>query len=300
MGRCGKFVNIEINVKRMKNKQILIGIFCMLFFAPFGIYETNAQEFGLQLYSLRDQFKKDVPGTLKIIGDWGITKVEGANNYGISDKEFMALLKKNGLQITSMDVSFEALQNNPQEIMAKAKAYGSTYVMCPWIPHEGDVFTITETELAVSVFNKAGKLLKEAGISLIYHPHGYEFRPHNGGTLFDYMAQNATHFDFEMDVFWIKHAGVDPVSLLRKYPDQFLTMHLKDRAHGTVGNQNGGASVETNVVLGTGDVGIEAVVKEGKKLGIKYMFLEDESSRALVQIPKSLAFLLQSSSPIPE
>jgi sugar phosphate isomerase/epimerase len=81
------------------------------------------------------------------------------------------------------------------------------------------------------------------------------------------------------------------VALLRKYPKRFLMLHLKDRKPGTAGNQDGRAANETNVVLGKGDVGIAAIMKEAKKIGIKYYFIEDESPNPVEQIPQSLEFL---------
>ncbi len=66
---------------------------------------------------------------------------------------------------------------------------------------------------------------------------------------------------------------------------------MKDRKPGTEGNQNGQADVETNVVLGTGDVGIAAIMKVAKKYGVEYFFIEDESSRSMEQVPQSLTFL---------
>ena len=94
-----------------------------------------------------------------------------------------------------------------------------------------------------------------------------------------------------------RHAGEEQVvmvvrgDLLKKYPNRFLLMHLKDRKPGTPGNQNGNADVETNVVLGTGDVGIAEIIKQAKKSGVKHYFIEDESSRSETQIPQSLKFL---------
>ncbi len=229
--------------------------------------------------------------TLDSIQSWGITKLEGGDTYGLSLEEFKQAILQRGMQVVSVGASFEDLQNNVDKVIKSAKDFGATYVMCPWIPHDENIFTIKETQLAVEVFNKAGELLKAEGITLTYHPHGYEFRPYKEGTLFDYMAQNSTHFNFEMDVFWVKQGGVHPLSLLKKYPTKFLLMHLKDRALGTKGNQNGRADVETNVVLGTGDVGIGDLVKEAKKLGLTYLFIEDESSRVVKQVPESLRYL---------
>jgi sugar phosphate isomerase/epimerase len=97
--------------------------------------------------------------------------------------------------------------------------------------------------------------------------------------------------NFEMDVFWIKQTGQDPLALLRKYPTRFKLMHLKDRKPGTPDSHNGQADVEVNVTLGQGDVGIEALVREARKLKLDYLFIEDESSRSLTQVPESLRFL---------
>lgn len=261
-----------------------------LSFALGGFSLAISQEVGLQLYSLRNQFKKDVPGTLKLIRSWGITKIEGGDLYGYSMPAFKSLLKENELEMTCVGASFDDLKNDPQKVVKLAKDFGVSYVMCAWVPHEGD-FTLDDAKNAVSVFNKAGKILKEEGIAFAYHPHGYEFGAYNNGTLFDYMVENASSFDFEMDVFWVKQGGADPLALLKKYPEKFILMHLKDRAKGTPNSTNGHAPDETNVVLGTGDVGIGSLVEEAKKLGIKYMYIEDESPDVVDQVPRSLLFL---------
>jgi sugar phosphate isomerase/epimerase len=265
---------------------LIILVFCI---------EKNsiAQEIGLQLYSLREQFKKDVPGTLQQINKWGIKEIEGGGTYGLPLEEYKKMLADNKLTMVSVGADYEMLKTNPQAAVDEAKKFNAKYVVCFWIPHDGNNFDISNTKEAVEVFNKAGKILKENGISLCYHPHGFEFRPYEKGTLFDYLVANTNpeYFNFEMDVFWVKHPGQDPVALLKKYPNRFLLMHLKDRKPGTPGNQNGNADVESNVVLGSGDVGIADIIKQARKIGVKHYFIEDESSRCEAQIPESLKFL---------
>ena len=252
-----------------------------------------SQEIGLQLYSLRNEFKKDVPGTFAKIKEWGITKVEDGNDgtQGYSLEEYKALLAKNSLEIVSASAPFEELQNSPETVLKRAKDYGSKYVVCFWIPHKDTTFTIEDTKLALGVFNKAGKILEDEGVTLVYHPHGYEFRTYEDSTLMDYMIKESQYFDFEMDVYWFAHPGEDPVEWLRRYPKEFKLMHLKDCEKGTKGNQNGQSDVETNVVLGTGQIDIAAVVAEAKKMGLEYLFIEDESSKSEEQIPQSLEYL---------
>lgn len=267
-------------------KKLLVIITTVLFAIP-----TLAQEVGLQLYSLRNQFKKDVPSTLDLIQSWGITNLEGGDSYGVPLNEFKEMLAARNFKMISVQGGYQDLKNDVDKVIESAKSYGATYVMCAWIDHNGDNFDINNTKEAVTVFNKAGKRLSEEGIRLVYHAHGYEFRPHGEGTLFDYMAQNAEHFGFEMDVYWIKHGGADPMALLNKYPDQFHLLHLKDMEQGVVGNDTGHSDVETNVILGTGQIEMETIIKKAKELGIAYMFIEDESSRVVAQVPESLKFL---------
>jgi sugar phosphate isomerase/epimerase len=254
---------------------------------------SSAQEIGLQLYSLRNEIPKDVPGTLKQVKTWGITEIEGIGTYGMSPGEFLKLAESTGLKLIAIGADFAELEKSPQAIAQQAKELGVKYVVCYWIPHHGDDFTLADTETAIRVFNTAGKVLAESGISFCYHPHGYEFRPNGKGTLFDLMMAklDPKYVNFEMDVFWIKHPGQDPVKILKKYKNRFPLMHLKDRKPGTEGNQNGRSDVETNVVLGQGDVGIAAIMKVAGKYGVKHFFIEDESSRSVQQIPQSLEFL---------
>jgi sugar phosphate isomerase/epimerase len=251
----------------------------------------TAQEIGLQLYSLRNQFKTDVTGSLDIIQSWGITKLEGGETYGMSREDFQKELAARNLEVVSVGAGFEDLEKNPQKVIENAKAFGATYVMCAWVPHDDNKWDLEETQHATEVFNAAGKLLKENGLTLAYHAHGYEFRPYKDGTLFDYMAENATDFTFELDVFWVHHGGGDPLALMKKYPNKMTLMHLKDMKHGVKGNNTGHEDVETNVVLGTGQINIAGLVAEAKKLGLEYLFIEDESSRVVKQVPLSLEFL---------
>ncbi len=272
----------------MNNQRIkVIGL---LLFMTLTVPAT-AQEVGLQLYSLRKQFKNDVPGTLNLIHSWGIKAIEGGGTYGLEMDEFRSLLAKNQLYVASVGASYEDLRDNPEKVLHTAAAFGASFVMCAWIPHKGE-FGLKELEKATQVFNEAGEYLSKHGVQLTYHAHGYEFRPYQGGTLFDLMAENAEHFAFEMDVYWVQHGGEDPLELLNRYPEKFPLFHLKDMEKGTKKDYSGHADVETNVVLGTGEVDIAGVVKRAKEIGVvQYFFIEDECSRVVKQVPQSLEYL---------
>jgi len=259
-----------------------------------ALHSMQAQEIGLQLYSLRNQFKTDVPGTFAKIKSWNIHEIEGGGTYGLSTDAYKKLLAENNLKIISVGADFDSLSTNLQPAISEAKTFGAKYIVCFWIPHNND-FTIDDAKKAVDVFNKAGKQAHDNGLSFCYHPHGYEFGAYEQGTLFDYIVQHTNHeyVNFEMDVFWVKQPGQDPVALLKKYPERFTMLHLKDRKPGTPNSQDGHANEESNVVFGQGDVNIAAIIKQAKKNGVKHYFIEDESSKSVEQIPQSLAYLKQ-------
>lgn len=275
----------------MKINYVLL--FAGLLLPGIAALAQKAAPVGLELYSFREQFAKDVPGTMAKVKQMGFREVEVAGTYGLSTGDFRKLLDQNNLKAIGTGASFEDLDRNVPKVLAEAKALGAKYVVCFWIPHAGDAFTIQNAEQAVDVFNTAGSLLAQNGISLCYHTHGYEFQTYNDGTFFDYLAENLDpkSVNFEMDVFWVKSPGYDPVALLQKYPKRFPLMHLKDRKPGTPDSNNGKTDVESNVTLGQGDVGIAAIMKQAKKSGVKHYFIEDESSRSMEQMPQSLTFL---------
>ena len=91
---------------------------------------------GLQLYSLRDQFKKDVPGTLDQVKAFGIKYVETAGTYGVPPEKFRALLDERGLKAVSGHFPYEKCRDNVESIAAEAKTLGLEYVGCAWIPHK--------------------------------------------------------------------------------------------------------------------------------------------------------------------
>src|SRR6185436_4640034 len=178
----------------------------LLFISLFSLGLSAQTTIGLELYSFRNQIPKDVPGMLATISKMGIREIEGGGSYGLPMNEYKQLLDKNKLKMISIAADFGKLQTDLPAIINEAKALGASYVVCFWIPHNGDEFTMNEVNKAIEVFNTAGKKLKESGLNFCYHPHGYEFRPYESGTLFDQLIKNANpkYVNFEMDVFWIK------------------------------------------------------------------------------------------------
>ena len=251
---------------------------------------------GLQLYSLREMFKKrGVTDTLDLVQQWGFKYVEVAGLHGLSPAEFKAELDKRGLVPIGRHFPYGQLRDDIDTVIAQAEDLGLKYVGCAWIGHKKP-FDEKQCRQAAAVFNQAGKALAEHGMKFYYHNHGYEFYPHEEGTLFDLlMAETDPRYVFfQMDVLWTVFPGQDPARLLEKYPDRWLLLHLKDLKKGVATGSLAGHTAPTNdVALGTGQVDWPALFRASQKIGVEYYFIEDESPTVVDQVPRSLRFLEQ-------
>lgn len=249
---------------------------------------------GLQLYSLRDSFAKDVPGTLKKVKELGFKYVELAGTYNMSPADFKKALDAAGLEAVAGHFPYERLRDDAEGVAKDAEALGLKYVGCAWIPHQGD-FDEKQCRDAIAVFNKTGETLAKHDLKFFYHTHGYEFQPHGNGTLFDLLMSETKPkwVHFEMDILWIVHPGQNPAALLEKYGKRFALMHVKDLKSGVKGDLTGHTDVKNDVTLGSGQIDLPATLKAAKKAKVKWYFVEDESPTAADQIPQSLKYLEQ-------
>ena len=249
---------------------------------------------GLQLYSLRDLFKTDVPGTLDKVKAFGVTEVETASLYGMPAEKLRELLTARGLKPVSGHFQYDPLTKDLDAVIRDAKALGLEYVACPWIPHDEAAFTEEVCRKAAADFNRIGEALAKAGLKFAYHPHGYEFAPFGDGTLFDLLVKETKpeFVNFEMDVFWVTHPGKNPAELLEKYPNRWVLMHLKDMRKGAkTGLFTGHAPLTDDVPLGTGMVDWPAVLKQAAQSGVKHYFIEDESPTVMDALPVTAKYL---------
>ncbi len=257
-----------------------------------GVGPSFKGPIGLQLYSLRADFTRNVPSTVEKVKSMGFHLVELAGTYNLSPDKFKGMLADAGLKPVSGHFPFDRYKTDPEGIARDAKVLGLEYAGCAWIPHK-DAFDEAECREAIQVFNKAGEVLRKQGIRFFYHVHGYEFTPFSKGTFLDLLMSETKPewVTFQMDVLWVVHPGQDPVAWLKKYPKRWDLLHLKDLKKGVKGNLTGGSDVTNDVTLGTGQMDWPAILKTARQIGVKYYFIEDESPTAAEQIPQSLRYL---------
>lgn len=262
-----------------------------------ALHAANYQDhLGLQLWSLRDTTKESTTKALDVAAGFGFTEVETAGTGNLSVADFAKELKARKLTVVSVHASYPDLTKDVAKVIADAKTLGAKYVIMPWLPHDKDAALTPEiAHKAAADFNTWGAACKAAGLQFGFHAHGFEFKADaNGVTPFDLMVRETKPelVTFEMDVFWVYHAGVDPVKLLQKHPDRWRLMHVKDMRKGAATGFTTGAAAPTDkVAVGEGQIDWPAVIGTAEKIGVKYYFIEDEGVQPLKDIPASVKYV---------
>jgi sugar phosphate isomerase/epimerase len=248
---------------------------------------------GVQLYTFRVLAKQDPIAMLDTVRKLGFTMLEGGSTYGMPMERYLEVLRSKGLRTTSMLASYERFRDSSDAVVAQAKALGAKYAGIAWYPHQG-AFTEADARKAITDFNVFGRKMKDAGLTFVYHNHGYEPHPYGDGTLLDLIIRETDPelVKFEMDVLWTWLPGVDPVALIKKYPGRFKLMHIKDLKPGLPrGSLTGGLPEDQQVAPGEGQVPWAALLKAAEDDGFEYYYIEDETPTPLVGVPKTIEFL---------
>lgn len=235
--------------------------------------QARVKSFGLQLWTLRDDFPKDPKGVLKKVADLGYRHVESFEGpkgmfWGMTNKEFKQYIGDLGMTIHSSHFGGE---DNFEKKVEDAAAIGMQYITMAW---EGPNKTLDDYKRYAEAFNKKGEICKQHGMKFAFHNHDYTFRLLEGQYAQDILMNNtdASLVDFEMDIFWVVAAGQDPEAWFKKYPNRFRLCHIKDRAKNP-SKEEGKNSVE----LGTGSINFAQVLKTARKNGMKHYIVEQEA-----------------------
>ncbi|MBR3893880.1 MAG: sugar phosphate isomerase/epimerase [Clostridia bacterium] len=242
----------------------------------------------LQLYSVRDEVKKDFEGTLKKVKEMGYDGVELSGLDGRDPLEVKNALKEAGLLCPS---SHAPIAEQEQEgAFARYAQMGVRFVAVPWMDYGAD------NEKLVQNIETVGHLAAraaDAGITLLYHNHDFEFRRVNGKAILDILYERipARLLQTQLDTCWVKFAGEDPVAYLKKYTGRAPLVHLKDfwsdgedgtAPYDLIGKTSE-ARKKTNFEfrpIGHGVQNIPAIVQAAESAGAEWLIVEQDESHS--------------------
>jgi len=253
--------------------------------------KTGKDVLGVQLYSVRDDMKKDPAGTLKKLAQMGYTDVEHAGYYnkkfyGYSIADFKKILNDNGLKMESghdflgskqWNKSTNDFTDDWKKTIDDAAAIGMKYVISPGVD-EALCQDMDSFRHYMDMFNKTGELCKKAGIQFAYHNESYEFNHSLDGTLLYDLLLQSTDKNLvaqQIDIGNMYEPGGRAMDYLKKYQGRFLLMHVKSELKRDHPGEDGNKYEST--LLTKGVIPVKEIVDYARKTGTKYFIIEQES-----------------------
>ena len=238
---------------------------------------------GLQLYTVRDEMKKDVEGTIARVAASGYQEVEFAGYFDKTPAEIRAMLDHHGLTAPSTHVNNLAPDAWRQALDA-AHVIGHSYIVYPWIPVERRTGLDAYKQFAAD-FNRAAEQAKAAGLQFAYHNHDFEFAPVDGKLPYDVLLAETDPklVQMEMDLYWITKGGQDPLAYFARWPGRFPMVHVKDSM---------GPPDNKMADVGAGTIDWKRIFAREAQAGIKHFFVEhDQPADAFASIKASCDYL---------
>ncbi len=293
----------------LKNSSLALGGSLMLPNYFTGSNGASKHLLGVQLYSVRDDMKKNALKTLQQVAAIGYKHVEHANYlnrkfYGYSAVDFKKLIDDLGLKMPSghtvltelhWDKSTQDFTDTWKTTVEDAATVGQRYVISPWMAEPlrtnyNELLAFTE------VMNKCGELCKKSGMMFGYHNHDFEFNTRlNGKLMYDIILDNTDPLLVmqQIDIGNMYGAGGKALDILKKYPGRFASMHVKDEIQIKGKGEMDGDYEST--VLGRGVLPVKKIVDAFKKSGGTTDFIVEQESyqqyTALEAISKDFAIM---------
>jgi sugar phosphate isomerase/epimerase len=181
---------------------------------------------GLQLYSVREQCQKDLPGTLAAVKKIGYPAVEFAGYYDRSAKDLRKLLDDNGLIACGTHTPYESVQGDKlKETVEFNRTIGNKFLIVPWM---NEAKSKQEWLDRAKLFNEIADKVKPDGMWVGYHAHQHDFNQIEGVTAWDvFFGNTKPEVIMQLDTSNCCEGGADPVAVLKKYPGRARSIHIK-------------------------------------------------------------------------
>lgn len=190
---------------------------------------------GVQLYCVRGEFDKDVPGTIKKLAELGYQGVEfygygGTENVfkDWSAEKLRGLLDENKIRCCGMHLSVDALRGDGLERTIKNnEILGNRFL----IVASADKLMESPDTIGqfAKILNDAADKVKEKRMRVGYHCHAFDFKQIDGKSAWDILfSQIGENIVMQMDTGNCAEGGGDPIAILKKFPGRALSVHIKE------------------------------------------------------------------------
>jgi sugar phosphate isomerase/epimerase len=228
------------------------------------------ERIGIQLWTVRDALKRDMAGTFERLAQIGYREVEFAGYFNRTPAQIRADLQRAGLTAVSTHGELALVRTGWSEALDTASELGLRYVTINWLPAESRR-TLDDWRRIADDFNSAGERARARGLRLAYHNYDVSLQPLEGVVPLDLLLErvSAENMDFQMDVYWLFHAGGDPLAWIRRHPTRFTMLHVKDSAGPP-------KHVQTDVGAGVIDFRSILALDASQRGAIQHVFIEHD------------------------
>lgn len=228
----------------------------------------------LQLYSVREDCAKDLPGTLAAVAKMGYAGVEFAGYHGRSAKELRKMLDDLGLKAAGTHLGLDTLEGDKLAgTIEFNQAIGNRFLIVPWIPEERRKDRAGWLACA-QLFNELAAKVAAQGMLVGYHNHHVEFTPLGGETPWDtFFGNTRKDVVMQLDTGNCLHGNGDPVAILRKFPARATTLHLKEFS-----------KTNDKALIGEGDVAWAEVFRLSESAGATQWYIVEQESYAFAPL----------------
>lgn len=190
--------------------------------------------------------------------------------------DWNGIVKDSGLAVVSLHTDLGSLERDSGAVIKEAQSYNTKNLVITGMYRFDYSDENTVRELA-SRLNKAGKVLKNGGMSLLYHNHNCELlKMPDGRTAYDILINdtNPELVSFEFDSYWFTEGGADALGVMKKLGKRMKLWHINDR-----GTRQKGACITPilktdSMELGTGNMPLDALAEQARENGVEAVILE--------------------------
>jgi sugar phosphate isomerase/epimerase len=223
---------------------------------------------GLELYSVREDCARDLPGTLAAVAKMGYEGVEFAGYHNRTAPELRKMLDDLGLKCCGTHTGFNTLLGDelPHTIEFN-QILGNKYLIVPGLPEQNRSSRAAWLETARQM-NEAAERAAPHGMQVGYHNHGVEFQPMEGELPWDtFFSSTKPEVIMQLDFGNALHGGGNPIPYVERYPGRATTVHLKEYS-----------ATNDKALIGEGDVNWQQLFQLCESIGgTKWYIVEHET-----------------------
>ena len=235
--------------------------------------------FGLQLFSIRDQYQSesDIRNAFLEIAKMGYTYAQTAGTYPcIAPEKFAEYAKDAGIEICGTHYDWDLIRNDIEGTVKYHNTIGTKLIGIGGAPGLDSKEAVLNF---IAEYNRLAEIYANYGFKLTYHNHAIEGKKYEGKSILEYLIEGfSDNISFCLDSYWLQHAGFDVCDIIERIPGRIDILHLKDMAAFIPYKLEGGATLYAPrmIEVGSGNMNFARIIKAAEKAGAKYFIVEDE------------------------